>query len=196
MPELPMVLEAIDWQEVMVGAAVVAFGVVVHASGRRALHMFNSGQRPRMDPQDIPFTWFGGLLVGALGLAMLVDGFGWELRVDQNGIALSAPLEITHRGGSVAWTDMRSLDVSQYANLKSSYGLYVNARETRGLMIGSADMLPRQFGEALQKVVAARAPQVTGGDDLVSRIEWARRNSHDLVSVTYSGHDGRGHPLR
>jgi hypothetical protein len=63
-------------------------------------------------------------------------------------------------------------------------------------MVAVADMLPRQFVVALQRVVAERAPQVTDVGSLVSEFESARQHSYSVISDTYSAHDGRGNALR
>ena len=61
-------------------------------------------------------------------------------------------------------------------------------------MVATPGGLPQEVVVALQRTLAARAPQATGVDHLVGAIDAARRHA-GIISNTYSARDGRGNAL-
>jgi hypothetical protein len=99
-------------------------------------------------------------------------------------------------GGEIAWSDMTSVEVLDRPHRGSSSFLRVRGQHGQEIQVANADMLPRQFGLALQKIVAERAPQVRDINELAAQFELARTTSTSILGASYSARDGRGNPLR
>ena len=185
MPELPIVAEISNWGMFILGAALIAVAVA-----------------------SVPVAWrlpgrkrlagFAGLLIPlVLGLIPLLRDIGWQLRIDQNGIALHGPLEPFWQSGEIAWPDLTDVSIVTYGNRGPHYVLSIRGQRGVELLIASAAHMPPQFIAQLQAVVARFAPQVTGIKDLDRRFQYAREHSDgDVIYNSYSVRDGRGVRLR
>ena len=184
MIELPLVLVTNAWSGMVFGAiclvaSLVAARTAWRSDGTKRLH-----------------AAIATLMIIGLGVLLLVQHLGWELQVDEIGIALRAPFDPVWRGGQVAWVEMTSVDIFDQPDRGHNFVLRVSGRDGLGFMVSNADKLPPAFVAALQKTVAERAPQVTDVKDLVGHFNYARQNSDSLISDSYSAHDGRGNALQ
>jgi hypothetical protein len=183
MPELPIMLDVRDWPGILMGACCLVAALVTVYRARRASEITAR-------------SVIGGLAVAGLGVLLLVQPLGWELRVDDAGIALSAPFDLLYRSGKVAWADMTAVEfIDRPSRGGSNYFLRISGRDGTELLVAAAETLPPPFAVALQKVVAARAPQLTGVGDLAGQLAFVRQNTHDVLARTYSAQDGRGNAL-
>lgn len=185
MTELPIIVETSAW-------AIMLFGVMLLA----VTFLLVQNARWSDEPKTVVGSIIGALVTGALGLALIVQHLGWELRVDDKGIVLHAPFDPMHPGGAIAWADMESVAVIDRPYRGSSYYLRIRGRRVADIMVTNADRLPPQFVAALQKTVAERAPQVHNPGYLGEEFDYARRNSSSMLANSYSARDGRGNPLR
>ena len=99
MPELPIVAEASNWGAFILGAVqlIVAVAVV------RVTWRLDSVRR------IVGFAFALILLVP--GLILTLQNIGWQLRIDQKGIALRAPFDPLWPSGEIAWPDVTTVDI-------------------------------------------------------------------------------------
>jgi hypothetical protein len=183
--ELPIVVETSAWVSVIFGTLLILISLALAQAARWA-----------QDINGMLGGAAGALVTFALGLALVLQNLGWQLRVDDKGIALHAPFDALRPGGEIAWVDMTSVDVVNRPYRGNSFFLRVRGRAGAEILVATADRLPPRFGVALQKVVAERAPQVPDVNELAGQFTWARQNSSSLIANSYSARDGRGNPLR
>jgi hypothetical protein len=183
--ELPIVVETSAWASVIFGVVLILVSVALTQAARWA-----------QDVNGMLGGAVGALVTFVLGLALMLQSLGWQLRVDDKGIALHAPFDVLRPGGEIAWADMTSLEVVNRPYRGNSFFLRVRGRSGAEILVANADRLPPRFGVALQKVVAERAAQVPDIKELAGQFEWARQTSWSVITSSYSARDGRGNPLR
>jgi hypothetical protein len=184
MTELPIVVETSDWPQTVFGVILLGISFLL-LQGMRSADNLNGAVKAGL----------GMLLCFGLGLALLVQHLGWQLRVDEKGIALRAPFDVLYPGGQIAWPDITSVEVFDQAYRGPAYFLRVRGRDGAEVLVANPGMLPQEFAVALQKTIAERAPQVADTNDLLGQLEPARRNT-GLLHSTFSARDGRGNALR
>ena len=184
MPELPIVAEIHNWGAFILGAAlIVAAAACVPVAWRL--------------PGRKRIAGFAGLLIPlVLGLVPILRDIGWQLRIDQTGIALRAPFEPFWPSGEIAWPDLTAVDIVDYGYRGPHHVLSIRGQRGVELRLASAAHMPPQFIAQLQAVVARFAPQVTGIKDLDRQFQYAREHSDAVIYNSYSVRDGRGVLLR
>lgn len=185
MTELPIVVETSAWASVIFGVVLILVSLALTQAARWA-----------QDINGMLAGAAGALMTFVLGSALVLQNLGWQLRVDDKGIVLHAPFDALRPGGEIAWADMISVEVVNRPYRGNSFFLRVRGRAGAEILVANADRLPAQFGVALQKVVAERAPQVPDVKELAGQFEWARQTSWSVITSSYSARDGRGNPLR
>ena len=182
MPELPIIVVASNWFFVILGAILIVVSMALVQRTRRS-------KSPVMG-----IAFLAGMFL--LGLHLALQDIGWQLRIDQKGIAVSAPFDPFWPRGEIAWPDVTAVDVVNRPYRDAHYYLRIRGQRGAELLIASADRLPPQFVAQLQAVVTKLAPQVTDVQELDGQFRYAREHSTSLIANSYSVRDGRGVLLR
>jgi hypothetical protein len=183
-PELPIVAEVTNWGAIIMGAILI---VTSMALVRVAWRLDNQKRIKGVAFALIPL---------ALGLIPALRDIGWQLRIDQNGIAVRAPFDLFMPSGEIAWPDVTAVDIVTHWQRGAYYRLRIRGQHGAELLIHGAGRMPPQFVGQLQAVVARLAPQVTGIKNLDRQFQDARENSTWGTLYSYSVRDGRGVLLR
>lgn len=184
MPELPIVAEISNWGAFFLGAVLIAVAIAMVP-----MAWLLDG------PRRIASLAFA-LVPLALGLINAGRDIGWQLRIDQTGIALRAPFEPFWQSGEIAWADLTAVKIVNYGNRGPHYVLSIRGQRGAELLLASAAHMPPQFIAQLQAVVARLAPQVAGIETLARDFQYARENSSSVIYNSYTVRDGRGVLLR
>ena len=184
MPELPIVAEVYNWPSYILGAILLVIAI--------AMAWF-AWQRLKGHKRVAGFV--SVLIPLVLGLILIGRDIGWQLRIDQNGIALRAPFEPLWPSGEIAWSNVTAVEIVTHGNRSPLYGLNIRGQRGVELIIHDAGQLPPQFIALLQTVVAGFAPHVTDIKELDQQFQYAREHSTSLIYF-YSVRDGRGVLLR
>jgi hypothetical protein len=184
-PELPIVAEVSNWGAFILGAMLIVGAVAVVRAAWR------------LDSLKRIAGLAGSLIPLVLGLVLTLQNVGWQLRIDQKGIALRAPFDPLWPSGEIGWPDVTAVDIMTHWYRDAPYYI-LRIRGQRGveLLIASADQIPPQFIAQLQAVVAKLAPQVTDIKELDREFQYAREHSSSVIYNSYAVRDGRGVLLR
>jgi hypothetical protein len=185
--ELPIIVEASAWRSILFGACFViaALYLLRHAKQAKEAKVF-----------------YGSIVTAlaffAFGMVFVLQHVRWELRVDDNGIALRAPFDVWGGTGAIGWSEMAAVKIVTRTGKGGSKYYLLHVDGPGGALIEVTDVgrLPRQFVVELQKIVAARAPQAKDMGRLVDDFEVAVRNGDELLGPSYSAHGGRGQLLQ
>lgn len=184
MPELPIVAEVSNWGAFILGAMLIVGAVAVVRVAWR------------LDSLKRIAGFAGALIPLVLGLVLTLQNVGWQLRIDQKGIALRAPFDPLWPSGEIGWPDVTAVDIVSHLYRDAHYILRIRGQRDVELLIASADQMPPQFVAQLQAVVAKLAPQVTNIKELDRQFQYAREHSTSVIANSYSVRDGRGVLLR
>jgi hypothetical protein len=187
MTELPIVVEITPWLSLGFGALLILASLVI---ARAVISSFETDEVGRSVAGLV-----GGLFSFGLGVSLVVQNLNWQFRIEETGIVLHAPFDYMRPGGEIGWSEITSVYVSEGGIRGPSFKLHIHGKPGTEIIVAGVDRMPAQFGMLLQKLVAERAPQAKGGQEIAEQLSYARRHPAFLADG-YSVRNGRGELLR
>jgi hypothetical protein len=189
MTELPVVIEAGLWLNVVFGAILIAVGGLI---GRAIIVKGSSA--PISAVASGVFLCVAAL---GLGVAILVQNIDWQLRLENRGVVLRAPFDLLRPSAEIAWSNIDQISVSARRSYRNTltFDLIVNAKTGTRIDIVNAEEFPVAFGPLMQKIVTERAPQAKGHDKLADEFAYARAHASVTITAPYSARNAHGDRL-
>jgi hypothetical protein len=186
--ELPIVVETSAWLSLTLGGILIAFTILL---ARAIVKKFRS-----VSIASLVVSVIAGFGVFGLGAALFAQDVDWQFRLDPTGVVLRAPLDLMRPGGEIAWGDIVSVRMGSMGYRMPSYKLHFLAKDGTEIVVANMDSFPAAFGPLLQRILAERAPQAKGIQDVAENFAYARAHSHTLLAGGYWVRNARGELLQ
>ena len=188
MAELPIVVEANAWLDIVFGIIMLLVTFVI-VRGLKSLNT-DGGVSPLI------VGVFAALFTFGLGVSFLVRNLNWQFRLEENAVILQAPFDYQWPSAEIAWSEITSVYLSRMGNRGgTSFKLHIRGKPGTEIILAPADRLPAQFAMMLQKLLAERAPQAKGIGGIQEELDYARTHPARLAPG-YSARNGRGELLQ
>ncbi|HTR87917.1 MAG TPA: hypothetical protein VMI56_25775 [Reyranella sp.] len=146
-----------------------------------------------------PRQWLTFVVMGGLGTMLFLQPVGWQLRFDQQGIALRAPFDLFADRGAIPWNDLKDIRFGMSSGRSSSPILKFVDGSGTVLTLQCLDGVPDGFWPAMAAVVEAKATNFRFKKDKEDWLASARGNAQpspgQIFGWTYTAHDGEGRAL-
>jgi hypothetical protein len=189
--ELPIIVETSVWLSLTFGIILIITSLLV---ARGIISTLQSEADPSVP--SIAGLSVVALVAFGLGACLAVQNVGWQFRIDDTGFVLRAPFDFNRPGGKIAWSEIESVYVMAGGYRGPAFHLRIVGKDGREISVTNVDRLPRQLGLVLQRLIAERAPQAKGAQDIAAQLDDARRSMGINIAAGYWVRDGRGELMR
>lgn len=107
-----------------------------------------------------PGQWFAVALMTGIGTALLIQPLGWQLRCDRDGIALSAPFDLSTTSEEIRWSDLKDLRIGSTGGRANKPMLRFVGKGGATIDLKVLDGVPAGYWPALAAAIEANAPEV------------------------------------